>query len=99
MFTDEHRRKQISATIDKIKKDVKSYFVIKTLVSMVTAGLSYFVMTVVGLDFAVFWACLIFVLNFIPSIGSIIAVTFPILLSMIQFEGYYVFLFTATGLI
>lgn len=99
MFTDEHRKEQIAATIDKIKKDVKSYFVIKTLVSLVTAGLSYCVMILVGLDFAVFWACLIFVLNFIPSIGSIIAVAFPILLSMIQFEGYYVFLFTATGLI
>ncbi|MDF1682359.1 MAG: hypothetical protein P1U46_00910 [Patescibacteria group bacterium] len=37
-----------------------------------------------NLDFAMFWALIIFILNFIPSIGSIIAVTFPSLLSLVQ---------------
>jgi len=41
-------------------------------------------MTVFDLDFAVFWSILIFILNFIPSIGSIIAVLFPSLLSLVQ---------------
>ncbi len=99
MFTDEHKKNQISATMDKIKKDIKSYFVIKTLVSLVTAILSYCVMVLFGLDFAIFWAFLIFFLNFIPSVGSIIAVAFPILLSLIQFDNYYIFIFMATGLV
>lgn len=76
----------ILAILEKIKKDVKSYFVIKTFVSLFTATFSYLIMMAFGLDFAVFWAILIFILNFIPSIWSIIAVMFPSLLSLVQPE-------------
>ncbi|MBT3729012.1 hypothetical protein HOF65_02605 [bacterium] len=38
-----------------------------------------------------FWALLVFILNFIPSIGSIIAVSFPALFSLVQFDSYYTF--------
>ena len=99
MFTDDGKRSQIVGIFEKIKKDIKSYFVIKTLVSSVTAVLSFCVMIVFGLDFAIFWAFLIFFLNFIPSVGSIMAVSFPILLTLIQFESYYPFLFISSGLI
>ncbi len=78
------KKYQILSIIDRIKSDVKSYFVIKTFVSMFTAFFSYLVMIAFWLDFAVFWALLIFILNFIPSIGSIIAVMFPSLLSLVQ---------------
>jgi len=100
MFTDDHKRSQIVGIFEKIKKDIKSYFVIKTLVSWVTAILSYCVMIVFGLDFAIFWAFLIFFLNFIPSVGSIIAVTFPILFTLVQFtESFYPLIFISSGLI
>jgi len=89
MINDWYKKKQVFEILEKIRTDVKSYFVIKCLVSLVTASLSYIVMYSFNLDFAIFWALLIFVLNFIPSVGSIIAVSFPALLSMIQFEIYY----------
>ena len=72
--------------IEKIKTDIKSYFVIKSTVSLITALLSYIVMILFWLDFAIFWVMLIFILNFIPSIWSIIAVSFPVLLSLVQPE-------------
>lgn len=78
------KKYQILSIIDRIKSDVKSYFVIKTFVSIFTASFSYLVMIAFWLDFAIFWALLIFMLNFIPSIGSIIAVMFPSLLSLVQ---------------
>jgi predicted PurR-regulated permease PerM len=36
------------------------------------------------LDFAIFWAILLFILNFIPNIGSIIAIAMPSILSFVQ---------------
>lgn len=99
MFTDDGKRQQMTSVFEKIKKDIKSYFVIKTMVSSVTAILSFCIMLIFGLDFAIFWAFLIFFLNFIPSVWSILAVSFPILLTLIQFESYYPFVFISTGLI
>jgi predicted PurR-regulated permease PerM len=93
------RGKEISDMIERIKWDIKSYFVIKTVVSFITWALSYIVMQSFGLDFALFWAFLIFALNYIPSIWSIIAVTFPALLSLIQFDSYYTFVFMTSFLV
>ena len=38
-----------------------------------------------GVDFALFWAILIGLLNYIPFIGSLLGVIFPVLLSIAQF--------------
>ncbi|MDA3840289.1 MAG: AI-2E family transporter [Patescibacteria group bacterium] len=74
--------------IKKIDADIKTYVSIKTGMSLLTAILSYIILMVVGIDFPLFWAMLIFVLNYIPTIGSIIAVTFPLILSLVQFPTF-----------
>lgn len=84
--------------IDHIKRDVRSYFLIKTVISLITAFLSYIVLTVFGVDFALFWALLIFILNFIPTIWSIIAVIFPLVFAFIQFGFTFIFLAIFAGL-
>ncbi len=84
MIWDSDKKSQILETLDKIRSDVKFYFVIKTFVSIFTASFSYLVMLAFWLDFAIFWALLIFILNFIPNVWSIIAVMFPSLLSLVQ---------------
>ena len=70
-----------------IQKDIKAYFMIKTIVSLITGTVSYLIMLMFGLKLALFWAFLIFLLNFIPTIGSIVAVFFPVLFSIIQFQS------------
>ena len=62
--------------------------------SFLTGILSFFVMTLIGIDFAPFWALLIFLFNFIPTIGSILGVLFPTLLALVQFEQGGVFVAT-----
>ena len=42
-------------------------------------------MLLLGIEFALFWAVLIAFLNYIPYIGSLIGVLFPVLLSLAQF--------------
>ncbi|MDP5038852.1 MAG: AI-2E family transporter, partial [Candidatus Gracilibacteria bacterium] len=85
--------------LGRIKKNIKTYFLIKAFVSFLTAVLSYIVMKIFGLDFALFWSMLIFFLNFIPNIGSIIAVFFPIVLSLIQYDTIYPFIFISAFLV
>ena len=99
MFVNSNRKKQVFEIIEKIKTDVKSYFVIKWLVSFITASLSYIIMETFNLDFAIFWALLIFILNFIPNIGSILWVLFPSLLSIVQFDIYYFMIFMISLLV
>lgn len=84
VISDEEKRNNVIETLNKIKTDTKAYFIVKTIVSFITAILSYFVMASFGLDFTIFWAFLIFILNFIPNIGSIIALIFPISIALIQ---------------
>jgi len=73
--------------IERINQDIKTYVKIKSSASLIIGVLCFMVMQAVGLDLAVFWALLIFVLNFIPTIGPVIAICFPILLSLVQFDS------------
>ncbi len=99
MIKDELKQKKLFEVIQEIKKDIKSYFIIKTFISFISASLSYIFMLIVWIDFALFWAFLMFILNFIPNIWSIISIAFPIILSIIQFNNFSYFIFVWLWLI
>jgi predicted PurR-regulated permease PerM len=42
----------------------------------------------VGLDFAFVWGVLAFLLNYIPTLGSVVAVIPPSLFALVQFDGF-----------
>ncbi|MDO6586650.1 AI-2E family transporter [Salipiger sp. 1_MG-2023] len=69
---------------DRINTRVGDYLAVKTVVNIILGVLSYGVMLPLGIDFALFWAILIALLNYIPYIGSMIGVLFPVLLSLAQ---------------
>ncbi len=97
-FSKEHHRRLTMNITHNIVKDTQVYMGIKTLTSLLTACLSWAIMYWVGLDFSEFWALLIFFLNFIPSIGAIIATLFPAVLALIQFPEWPPFFEVALGL-
>lgn len=98
LVRDPERREDVFNLIDKIRSDIRSYIGIKVLTSAATALLSYAVLSLVGVDFASFWAVLIFFLNFIPTIGSIIATAFPSVLALVQFDTLAPFVVIASVL-
>lgn len=77
----------------QIQNDIRSYFLIKTIISLWVAFMSAIIMFFFGLDFFIFWAFLIFLFNYIPNVGSIIAVFFPVVFSLIQYESFSLTLF------
>ena len=60
------------------------YLGIKTLVSIATGLLAYALTASLGLDFPQLWGMLAFLLNYVPTIGSIIAAVPAILLALVQ---------------
>jgi AI-2 transport protein TqsA len=98
LVTHPEEQDDIFELVGKIRSDIRSYIGIKVLTSTTTGLLSYFVLNLVGVDFASFWAVLIFLLNFIPTIGSIIATAFPSVLALVQFDTLGPFVITASVL-
>ncbi|MEM9921528.1 MAG: AI-2E family transporter [Bacteroidota bacterium] len=84
-FQSQAQHDQFMQTITKIESSLFDYLRLKTLVSLMTGGLSYVVLMLVGLDSPMFWAFLIFLMNYIPTIGSLVATVFPALFSLVQF--------------
>jgi len=78
--------------LERVREDVLTYVSIKTLVSLLTGGLCWLVLAVAGLDNVVFWAFLIFLLNYIPTVGSLLAIVFPTMLALAQFADLTVVL-------
>ena len=68
-----------------IAENVNRYLVIKTLMSLFTGIAAGVWLAILGVDFAVLWGLLAFLLNYVPNIGSIIAALPPALLSLVQF--------------
>ncbi len=85
MYPDKRRYKHINALINKIDHSIGNYIALKTITSLSTGFLSYFALLFIGIDAPFFWAFLIFILNFIPTIGSLIATVFPAIFAILQF--------------
>jgi len=69
----------------KMTVQINKYIVNKTAISLATGLLSMIFIAIFGIDFVVVSGLLIFILNFIPNIGSIIASSFPIIICFIQY--------------
>lgn len=99
LFPQPEHKRLVNNIISHIMKDTQTYLGIKSLLSLITATSSWLLMKWVGLDFAEFWALLIFFLNYIPNIGSIIATAFPAALAIIQFETWWPFIQVSSGIV
>jgi AI-2 transport protein TqsA len=83
---------RVHAVLDQIDRDIRVYIRIKTTLAVVTSALAYSVMASVGVDFAAFWAVMVFFFYYIPTVGSILAIVAPALLTLVQFDDLTPFL-------
>ncbi|MFL2570701.1 MAG: AI-2E family transporter [Parvicellaceae bacterium] len=91
-FANKGQQEKISVVLDEIEASITDYLGLKTLVSFITGFLSYLVLLFIGIDAPVFWAFLIALLNYIPTVGSLIATVFPATYCLLQFGEVYPFL-------
>src|SRR3990172_2347840 len=78
--------KKVSGIILNINKEIQKYLIAKTLISLATGLLAMLVLSLFGVQFALIWGVLTFLLNFIPNIGSVIATILPLTIALIQFD-------------
>ena len=72
------------AQIDEVFSKIKHYMAIKAVISLATGILITALLMLIGLDYAILWGFIVFLLNFIPNIGSILAAVPAVLLAFVQ---------------
>ena len=79
------REARTSEQYATIRREIQHYLGIKTVVSVVTGVIVGFALWLLGIDFPLLWGLLAFLLNYIPSLGSILAAVPPVLLAIVQY--------------
>jgi len=74
--------------IDEVFSKIKRYMAIKAVVSLVTGVIITALLLMMGLDYAILWGFVVFLLNFIPNIGSILAAVPAVLLALVQLGAF-----------
>lgn len=100
-FPNDETRKKKFSLLNKMDRNIGQYLLLKTFVSFITGLLSYVVLFLFDIDSPFFWAMLIFVLNYIPTVGSLIATMFPALFAILQFGELapFVYILVSVGVI
>lgn len=101
LFPDPARREAVESLLTDLGGRIRAYLWIMTKISALTAMASLVVMLLVGLENPVFWAILVFLLNFIPTIGSILGAFLPAAYALVQFQelGPFLVLLAVLGTI
>lgn len=84
VLTVENNRQALS-TVLGIQTQIQRYFFNKFLVSFSTAAVAMTVMWLFGIDFIIVAGILFVIMNFIPNFGSIISVSFALLICLLQY--------------
>jgi len=85
--------------LNQISGSIRSYIWSKTVISLITAVISYVILVIMKVDYAFFWSFLVFILNFIPYLGPAISSTLPAVFAAIIFDDLikFVYVFAALG--
>jgi AI-2 transport protein TqsA len=89
---------QMTQLAGEINTRIQQYIGMKTAISLLTGVLSYLLLRFMDVDFAALWSLLIFLLNFIPNIGSILGMLLPGLMTLFQFDSTTPFFIVVAGL-
>jgi AI-2 transport protein TqsA len=69
---------------EQIATSIKHYMGLKSIVSLGTGAVVVVWLWILGVDYAVMWGLLAFLLNFIPNVGSLIAAVPAVLFALVQ---------------
>jgi len=80
-----HTARGVGIMLEHITRQIGRYLMVRLLISIATATITFVILISTGLDFPVIWTTVAFIFNFIPSIGSIFVVIVITLAAVVQF--------------
>lgn len=80
----DHRGQRVVEVVQTIAHKVRIFLLVRTVASIISGVIAGVWLWLVGVDLALVWGLLFFVLNYIPNIGSIIASIPPILVAFLE---------------
>ena len=83
-------QREITGTVAEIASKVRRYLGITTVTSVITGVASALWAFAVGLDLAIVWGVLNFLLNYIPVLGNLVGIIPPTIYALIQFQSWTV---------
>lgn len=84
----------------QIEHQISRYLLVKTIISVGTAVFGMFFMYLFNIDFIFVTGILLFILNYIPNVGSILASIFPVMVSILEYGlGWQTFAITGALLL
>ncbi len=81
--------KSVEAAAIQIAEDIEVYLWVQTVTGLIIGGVSALAMFSVGLDHAVFWTIVLFLLCYIPIIGVTVGSVIPALFALLQFDTWW----------
>lgn len=76
---------RVRQVLSDINGRIGTYLALKTLLSIVLGLATWAILAFFGVELAVFWALMVGLLNYVPYIGSVLGVAFPVLFALLQF--------------
>ena len=86
IFPDTQRREAVRRIGNDARLAIETYLWTQTVISALITLLTYISLLALGVQNALFLSALIFVLNYIPTVGSIVAAMVPPLFALVQPE-------------
>ncbi len=85
----------IHILLEQINHSINRYVLMKTVVSISTGVMSYIALLLLRVDYPILWAFIIFLFNYIPYVGSLVATLLPAIFAIFQFNNglYFVYVF------
>lgn len=93
------REIKLKRTFKDITEQVQKYIITKFLISLTVGLIMGFILWLFDVEFFIIWAAFAVILNFIPNIGSVIAVFLPVVMALVQHGSFSYALIIAIVLI
>ncbi len=81
------KEEKLANTFKAITEQIQRYIILKIAINLSAGIVVWIFMSILGVDFPIIWGLFTFLFNFIPTIGSAIALILPVTMALLQFES------------